>query len=125
MAGGEGFDGVHEFYTKSFISTLPPDTETTLISRTVGHNQIVDELIFKFTHTTKMDWMLPGIEPTGERVEVALVAIVGFEEGKISHEHIYWDQASVLVQLGLIKKDNLPIHGIESVQKIQDCIRRD
>lgn len=120
MNGGVGFDGVSEFYSKYFVPQIPPDTETTLVSRTIGNTQIVDELIFKFTHTIEMDWMLPGIKPTGKRVEVALVAIVGFTGDKISHEHIHWDQASVLVQLGLIDKDKLPVVGIEGSQKLMD-----
>lgn len=120
MAGGVGQQGVRNFYTNSFVYQLPPDTETQLISRTIGETQIVDETIFKFTHTIRMDWMLPGIEPTGKRVEVALVAIVGFKDDKISHEHIYWDQASVLVQIGLLSHNNLPVKGLESANRIKE-----
>lgn len=118
MRGGEDFKGVFGFYSKSFIPQIPPDTETVLISRTIGENQIVDELIFKFTHTIKMDWMLPDIEPTGKTVEIPLVAIVGFDGEKISHEHIYWDQASVLYQIGLLDKNTLPVTGNESARYI-------
>ena len=75
---------------------MPPDTKLTPISRTVGEDQLVDEMIFSFTHTPEMPWMLPGIPPTNRLVEVALVAIVRFRDGKLAHEHIYWDQASVL-----------------------------
>lgn len=67
-----------------------------------------------------MDWLLPGIAPTGKRVEVPLVAIVRFREGKLAHEHIYWDQASVLVQLGLLDSSKLPIAGVESARKALD-----
>lgn len=88
MTGGVGLDAVRAFYSEHFIPKMPPDTETVLVSRTVGVDQIVDELIFKFTHTETMDWMLPGIEPTGRRVEVPLVAIIGFKDGKVAHEHI-------------------------------------
>ena len=123
MAGGMGLKGVRDFYTHSFVTQLPPDTETILISRTIGQSQIVDELIFKFTHTITMDWMLPGVAPTGNYVEIALVAIIGFNEGKISHEHIYWDQASLLAQVGLLNADTLPIIGIESAKKILDLKR--
>jgi carboxymethylenebutenolidase len=77
-------------------------------------------MIFKFTHTVKMDWMLPGIDPTGKRVEVPLVAIVRFRGDKLAHEHIYWDQASVLVQLGLLDPGTLPVAGIESARKALD-----
>jgi carboxymethylenebutenolidase len=96
---------------------MPPDTEMTPISRTIGNEQVVDEMVFKFTHTIAMDWMLPGIAPRGKRVEVPLVAIVHFREGKLAHEHIYWDQASVLVQLGLLDAGSLPVAGIETARK--------
>src|SRR5215471_12917624 len=118
MTGGVGGDGVREFYTKWFISQNPPDIETTLVSRTIGNKQLVDELILKFTHTTQMDWILPGIPPTGKVVEVPLVVVVGFRDGKIASEHVYWDQASVLVQVGLLDPGTLPVVGIESAQKV-------
>ncbi len=120
MTGGTGLDAIAAFYGTHFIPRIPPDTETVLVSRTVGDNQIVDEMIFKFTHTIEMDFMLPGIEPTGKPVEVPLVAIIGFREGKVSHEHIYWDQASVLAQIGLLDADTLPIAGAETAHKVLD-----
>lgn len=120
LTGGVGQDQLREFYSKRFIPQMPPDTEMTPISRTIGNNQLVDEMVFKFTHTIRMDWMLPGLAPTGRRVEVPLVAIVHFREGKVAHEHIYWDQASVLVQLGLIEAGTLPVAGIESACKALD-----
>jgi len=120
LTGGVGRDELREFYSKRFIPQMPPDTEMTPVSRTIGEDQLVDEMVFKFTHTIRMDWMLPGIPPTGKRVEVPLVAIVRFREGKLAHEHIYWDQASVLVQLGLIETAKLPVAGAESAQKVLD-----
>ena len=120
LTGGVGKDELREFYSKRFIPQMPPDTEMTAISRTIGNDQLVDEMVFTFTHTIRMDWMLPGIAPTGKRVEVPLVAIVRFREGKLAHEHIYWDQASVLVQLGLLDAASLPVAGIESAHKALD-----
>jgi carboxymethylenebutenolidase len=120
LTGGSGRDELREFYSKRFIPQMPPDTEMTSVSRTIGEDQIEDEMIFKFTHTIPMDWMLPGIPPTGKPVEVPLVAIVRFREGKLAHEHIYWDQASVLVQIGLIDAANLPVAGVESAHKVLD-----
>ena len=120
LTGGSGRDELREFYSKRFIPQMPPDTEMTPVSRTIGEDQIVDEMIFKFTHTILMDWMLPGIPPTGKRVEVPLVAIVRFREGKLAHEHIYWDQASVLVQIGLLDPAKLPVAGVESARKVLD-----
>ena len=120
LTGGSGRDELREFYSKRFIPQMPPDTEMTPVSRTIGEDQLVDEMVFKFTHTIPMDWMLPGIPPTGKRVEVPLVAIVRFRDGKLAHEHIYWDQASVLVQIGLLDPAYLPVAGVETAQKVLD-----
>jgi carboxymethylenebutenolidase len=120
LTGGVGRDELREFYSNRFIPQMPPDTEMTPVSRTIGEDQLVDEMVFKFTHTIRMDWMLPGVAPTGKHVEVPLVAIVRFREGKLAHEHIYWDQASVLVQIGLIDPAKLPVAGVESARKVLD-----
>jgi carboxymethylenebutenolidase len=120
LTGGVGHEELREFYSKRFIPRMPPDTEVTPISRTIGADQLVDEMIFKFTHTMEMDWMLPGVPPTGRRVEVPLIVVVRFRDGKLAHEHIYWDQASVLAQLGLIDSEALPVAGIETAQKAMD-----
>ena len=120
LTGGSGREELREFYSKRFIPQMPPDTEMTPVSRTIGDDQIVDEMVFEFTHTIPMDWMLPGIAPTGKRVEVPLVAIVRFRGGKLAYEHIYWDQASVLVQIGLLDASKLPVVGIESARKVLD-----
>ena len=118
MTGGNGKAALREFYSRDFIPSMPPDTTLTPVSRTVGEDQLVDEMIFSFTHTQEMPWMLPGIAPTHRDVEVALVAIVRFKDGKLAHEHIYWDQASVLKQLGLITDPSLPVCGVESARKV-------
>src|SRR6202012_5181084 len=98
---------LERFYRHHFIGHNPPDTSLVPISRTVGKDSLVDEMLFSFTHTTEIDWMLPGVAPTGRKVEVPLVAIVQFRDGKLAHEHIYWDQASVLVQVGLLNPAGL------------------
>ena len=118
MTGGVGREGVRHFYGTYFIPTLPADNEIILVSRTVGNDRLVDELVHKFTHSVEMPWILPGVPPTGKHVELAVVAIVGFKDGKIASEHIYWDQASLLVQLGLIKSDTLPVAGVETARKL-------
>ena len=118
MTGGVGHDELREFYSKRFIPQMPPDTAMTPVSRTIGVDRVVDEMVFEFTHTIKMDWMLPGVEPTGKHVKVALVVIVHFRNGKLAHEHIYWDQATVLAQLGLIDAAKLPVAGVESAEKV-------
>src|SRR6266496_1036429 len=120
LTGGVGRDELREFYSKRFIPQMPPDTEMTPVSQTIGKDQLVDEMVFKFTHSIRMDWMLPGISPTGKRVEVPLVAIIRFRDGKLAHEHIYWDQASVLVQIGLLDAATLPVAGVESARKVLD-----
>ncbi|HEV2836721.1 MAG TPA: dienelactone hydrolase family protein [Pyrinomonadaceae bacterium] len=118
MTGGVGHEELREFYSKRFIPQMPPDTSMTPVSRTIGVDRIVDEMVFEFTHTSKMDWMLPGVEPTNKHVRVALVVIVHFRNGKLAHEHIYWDQASVLAQLGLLDSQKLPVAGVESAEKV-------
>ncbi len=120
MTGGVGHDALKRFYKYHFIGGNPPDTALTPVSRTVGADQIVDEMIFSFTHTSEVDWMLPGIVPTGRKVEVPLVAIVKFVGDKVAHEHIYWDQASVLVQVGLLEPAGLPVAGAETARKVVD-----
>jgi carboxymethylenebutenolidase len=120
LTGGFGKNALRAFYSRHFIPSMPPDTTLTPISRTVGENQLVDEMIFSFTHTQEMPWMLPGVPPTGRRVEVPLVAIVQFREGKLAHEHIYWDQASVLKQIGLLTDPALPVFGAETARKVVD-----
>src|SRR5215468_6272837 len=120
LTGGVGREELQEFYSKHFIPQIPADTEIIPISRTIGSERLVDELIVRFTHDIEMDWMLPGIAPTGKRVEVATVAVVTFRDGKLYNEHIYWDQASVLVQLGLLDAATLPVAGVETARKVID-----
>jgi carboxymethylenebutenolidase len=120
MTGGVGKAAVGEFYSKYLIPQMAPDTELIPISRTIGTDQLVDEMVATFTHTVQVDWMLPGVAPTGKRVEVPVVAIIRFRDGKIAHEHLYWDQASVLVQLGLLDAEKLPVVGVDSARKLMD-----
>jgi carboxymethylenebutenolidase len=118
MTGGVGHDQLREFYSQRFIPQMPPDTSMTPVSRTIGVDRVVDEMVFEFTHTIKMDWALPGVEPTGKHVKVPLIVVVHFRDGRLAHEHIYWDQASILVQLGLIDARNLPVAGVETAEKV-------
>lgn len=119
MTGGVGRDGVRDFYRDHLVGKFfPPDVEMINVSRTIGHDQLVEELAISFTHTTPMDWLLPGVRPTGKKVEMAVAVIIGFKDGKIAHEHIYWDQAGVLVQVGLLDPTGLPVSGAESARKV-------
>ncbi len=121
MIGGDGYKGVKNFYKNHLVGKFfLPDVIMQRVSLTVGSHQIVDELVITFTHTTMVDWMLPEVEPTGKKVEIGVVVIAGIKDKKISHEHIYWDQASVLFQVGLIDRHNLPICGSESAKKLLD-----
>jgi len=120
MTGGVGYQALHSFYSNHFVNSNPPDTTLVSISRTEGATQVVDELLFSFTHTTEIPWMLPGVAPTGRRVEIPLLAVVKFRGDKLYHEHIYWDQASVLVQVGLLDPKLLPVAGVETARKLLD-----
>ena len=119
MTGGYGFDELRRFYDNHFIPRLPRDTRIVPVSRTIGPDRVVDELLFCFTHDREIDFMVPGIAPTGKYVEVPLVAIVEFRGDKIYNEHIYWDQASMLAQLGVLDPQGLPIAGIETAKKLK------
>lgn len=120
LTGGTGRQELSAFYSKYFIPQMPPDMEIVPVSRTVGSDRLVDESVAKFTHSVQMDWLLPAIAPTGKPVEVALVVIVEFRDGKLLGERIYWDQASVLVQVGLLDALTLPVVGVESARKVLD-----
>jgi carboxymethylenebutenolidase len=120
MTGGVGHDALKRFYANHFIGANPPDFAMIPVSRTVGAESVVDEFVLRFTHTTEIDWMLPGVAPTGRTVEIPMVAIVQFQGDKLVHEHIYWDQASVLVQIGLLDAKGLPVAGVEQARKVID-----
>src|SRR5262249_40694517 len=98
--GAMGRAAVREFYARRFLPAIPPDFELTTLSQVYGGNRLVEEAVVRFTHTVAIDWMLPDVPPTGHTAEFALVAVIGFQAGKISHEHIHWDQLTVLAQLG-------------------------
>jgi carboxymethylenebutenolidase len=120
ITGGNGSAAVRDFYGHHFIGQWPDDTETHQVSRTIGESQVVDELVISFTHDRELDIMLPGIPPTGKKIGVPLVVVVGFEGDKVRHEHIYWDQATVLIQAGLLDPSGLPITGSEQAESLGD-----
>ena len=119
LTGGVGYDGVYNFYKNDFVGKMPDDTKIVRVSRTVGKDQVVDELIISFTHDREIKIMLPGIPPTGKYVELPLVVVMKINsDNKIAHEHIYWDQASLLAQIGLLDTKTLPVYGIEQTRKL-------
>jgi carboxymethylenebutenolidase len=118
LAGGFGGQGVRRFYSEHFINQIPKDAKVTPISRTIGKDQVVDELIVSFTHNTQWDYLLPGIPPTGKKVELPHVVVMRFKNGKVAHEHVWWDQASLLVQVGLLDPAKLPVVGLEQARTL-------
>lgn len=120
MTGGVGSKQLSRFYQHHFVHGNPPDMKLIPLSRTVGALQIVDEFIMCFTHTTEIDWMLPNVAPTGKYVEIPMLGVVRFRGDKLYHEHIYWDQASLLVQVGLLDPTGLPVAGVITAQKLLD-----
>jgi carboxymethylenebutenolidase len=119
MTGGVGYQGVYNFYKNHFIGKMPADTKIVRISRTIGKDQVVDELIISFTHDREVEYMLPGVSPTGKYITLPHVVIMNFKDGKIAHEHIYWDQASLLVQVGLLDPRRLlPVTGQEQAKRL-------
>lgn len=120
LTGGSGYDAVRSFYGRYFIGHWPADTKITPISRTIGQERVVDEFIVSFTHDVEMTAVLPGVAPTGKKVELPFVVIVGMKQGKVEYEHIYWDQASFLVQVGLLDKTKFPVTGAEQARRLLD-----
>ena len=122
LAGGEGRTGVREFY-RGMMGQLPPDFQVMPVTDTIGSNRIVRELILTFTHSVAMDWLLPGLAPTGKRVEIPLIIIFTFQGEKVASDRMYWDQASMLMQLGVLDPGGLPITGTQSVQKLRQLTK--
>jgi carboxymethylenebutenolidase len=118
LTGGIGYNAVYNFYKNDFVGKMPADTKVVRLSRTVSRDQVVDELILSFTHDREIKVMLPGIQPTGKYVELPHVVVMKFDGNKIAHEHIYWDQASLLAQIGLLDTKTLPVTGIEQSRKL-------
>ena len=117
LTGGTGRPEVERFYREDFIPHWPPDTRVVPVSRTVGANTVVDELVVSYTHDREMPAILPGLPPTGRRVELPHCVVVGLEDGLVAYEHIYWDQGSALAQLGLLP-EGLPVVGAEAARRL-------
>jgi hypothetical protein len=98
MTGGTGYKDLLNFYSNNFVTRSPPDTELVPISRTIGADRIVDEMVFRCTHTCEVEYFLPGVAPTNKKLEIFMVAIVNFRGPKLAFESLYWDHASALVQ---------------------------
>ena len=97
-----GRAAVREYYADHFLSAIPPDLELASLSQTIGSDRLVEEMVVRFTHTIEMDWLLPTLRPSGRRAEFIIAAVIGFEDSKVAHEHIYWDQATLLSQMGIL-----------------------
>ncbi|MGX6998388.1 dienelactone hydrolase family protein [Caballeronia sp. KNU42] len=120
MTGGVGHDQLKRFYKYHFVDSNPADTRLIPVSRTIGSDRVVDEFVFCATHDREIDWLLPGLKPTGKYFEVPMLAVICFRGDKLYNEHIYWDQASVLVQIGALDPTGLPVAGIQTAKKMVD-----
>jgi len=118
LTGAAGGEAVRRFYSTQFIGKSPADATLRPIARTVSADRVIDEFVFEFTHDDEVPWMLPGIAATGREVRIPLVVVMGFEDDKVAYEHIYWDQASVLVQIGLLDPSALPVTGVEQAERL-------
>jgi carboxymethylenebutenolidase len=117
MTGGNGYEAVRRFYETWFIGHWPKDTSITRISRTADESHVVDEIVVSFTHERNTGHSARGAP---DRTKGRAAAVVGFKDGKIAYEHIYWDQASLLVQIGLLDKSKLPVTGAEQAARLLD-----
>ena len=110
-----GRAAVREFYANHFLPQIPPDLEITSLSQTFGEDRLVEEMVMRFTHSIEMDWILPGLRPTRRTAEFILAGIIQFEGGKVAHEHLYWDQATLLSPMGVLDHP-LAAGGINSAR---------
>ena len=122
LASAEGRDAVRDFY-KHLMTQLPNDLKFTAVTRTIGTDRIVSELILTFTHDVAIDWLLPGIPPTGKQVELPVIVLYTFKGDKIDGERLYWDHASLLAQVGLLGAGGLRV-ATESVRRIRELSAR-
>ncbi|KAJ4472130.1 hypothetical protein J3R30DRAFT_3298956 [Lentinula aciculospora] len=130
MTGGVGRKALSAFYRDHFIFANPADTTMIPISRTVGSDRVVDEFIFKMTHDKVVDWLLPGVPPTGKLLEIPMMGVINIRGDRLYHEHIWWDQATALLQAGVLprhvsyptsegqKELRLPVSGVESAHML-------
>lgn len=118
LAGASGGEAVREFYSSEFIGRTPADAVIHPIARTTSGNRVIEESVLEFTHDVEVPWMLPGVAPTGRHVRISTVVVMGFDGDRVAHEHIYWDQASVLVQIGLLDAALLPVSGSEQADRL-------
>lgn len=118
MTGGAGGEGVREFYSTQFVGQTPADAVLHPIARTVSEDRVIDEFVLEFTHDQEVPFMLPGVAPTGRKVRIPTVVVMGFRGDKVVYEHICWDQASVLVQVGLMDPSALPVAGVEQAERL-------
>ncbi|KAK3354011.1 hypothetical protein B0T25DRAFT_545827 [Lasiosphaeria hispida] len=142
LTGGVGRAALTGFYGGHFIHSNPGDAGLELVSRTVGVDRVVDEFVFGCTHDREVDWLIPGIPPTGRALRIPFTSVVNIRGDRLYHEHISWDQGTVLRQLGLLPeylpfpyplpdgrqsgKDGkqfeyrVPVVGVETAQKLVD-----
>jgi carboxymethylenebutenolidase len=118
LTGASGGQAVRRFYTTEFVGQTPADAVLVPIARTVSADRVIDEFVLEFTHDREVPFMLPGVAPTGRKVRIPTVVVMGFENGKVAYERIYWDQASVLVQIGLLDRASLPVSGSEQADRL-------
>jgi|SRR5437867_4888379 len=116
LKGGNGYKGVYDFYKNHFVGKMRQDTTGTKVSRTKGKDEVVEELLISFTHDRQIDFMLPGIPPTGKFVQLPHVVVMKFKGNKIAHEHIYRDQGSLLDQVDLLDSNKVPVVGVEQAK---------
>ena len=118
LTGAAGGEAVRRFYSTRFVGQTPADAVLHPIARTTSADRVIDEFVLEFTHDREIPFMLPGVAPTGRKVRIPTVVVMGFQEGKVAYEHIYWDQASVLAQIGLLAGTDLPIAGAEQADRL-------
>ena len=79
-----------------------PDARLELV-RLISEDSVgAGEGTFAGTHTGVMRTPTGEVQPTGRRVEFRWMAMYGLAGDSLSFEHLYFDQATLLGQLGLM-----------------------
>jgi carboxymethylenebutenolidase len=98
--GARGADALRRHLAEDVLPHRPVDLATTRVSRTGDRWRVVDEELVAFTHDRELPWLVPGLAPTGRRVEVLAISVVTVRRQRIVQHRTLWDHHGLLVQLG-------------------------
>jgi carboxymethylenebutenolidase len=99
-SGARGADELRRHLADDVLPHQPADLATRRVSRTGDRWRVVDEELVSFTHDRELPWLLPGLAPTGRRVEVLAISLVTVRQQRVAEHRTLWDHHGLLAQLG-------------------------